>query len=96
MEEKEKKKTDSRKFVVWVTWLIISIFILAWCAIVMFVTKEMADGLVNLIEKVLSWFFAVSMMYLGMNVSQKLGFAFAEKIINKKEEEKNESNTDRG
>ena len=94
MEEKDKKKTDRRKFVVWVTWLIISLFVIIWCAVVMIITKELADGLVSLIEKVLSWFFAVSMMYLGMNVSQKLGFAFADKLTSKKEVTDDESNPD--
>ena len=40
----------------------------------------------KLLEKVLSWFFAVSMMYLGMNVSQKVGLSVAENILGKKEE----------
>jgi len=85
---KETKKTDSRKFVVWLTWLIITILVIAWCAAVMIVTKQIADDLVTLIEKTLTWFFAVSMMYLGVNVGQKVGFAFADALTTKYEANK--------
>lgn len=87
---KETKKTDSRKFVVWLTWLIITILVIAWCAAVMIVTKQIVDGLVTLIEKTLTWFFAVSMMYLGVNVGQKVGFAFADALTTKYEANKTE------
>ena len=86
MEEKETKKTDSRKFVVWLTWLVITVLIIAWCAVVMIVTKQVVDSLVSLAEKTLAWFFAISMMYLGVNVGQKVGLAFAEKLL--KQEDK--------
>lgn len=89
MEEEKNKKTDSRKFVVWITWLVISILVIAWCAIVMIVTKQIVEGLVSLIEKTLAWFFAISMMYLGVNVGQKVGLAFADKLIPKETEEEN-------
>lgn len=85
-EEKETKKTDSRKFVVWLVWLIITILVIAWCGLVMIITKQIQDQLVGLIEKALSYFFAVSMMYLGVNVGQKVGLAFADKIAVKQSE----------
>lgn len=85
-EEKETKKTDSRKFVVWLVWLIITILVIAWCGLVMIITKQIQDQLVGLIEKALSYFFAVSMMYLGVNVGQKVGLAFADKISKQAEE----------
>lgn len=88
MDEKETKKTDSRKFLVWLTWLIITLLVIAWCAVVMIITKQIVDSLVSLAEKVLSWFFAVSMMYLGMNVGQKMGFAFADALTAKYESDK--------
>ena len=90
MEEKETKKTDSRKFVVWLVWLIITILVIAWCALVMIITKQIQDLLINLVEKALSYFFAVSMMYLGVNVGQKVGLAFAEKLLPKTEEPEEE------
>ena len=90
MEEKETKKTDSRKFVVWLVWLIITIFVIAWCALVMVITKQVQDQLINLFLKALSYFFAISMMYLGVNVGQKVGLAFAEKLLPKTEEPEEE------
>lgn len=77
------KKTDSRKFIVWLVWLIIAIFVIAWCAIVMIITKQIQEQLIGLVEKVLSWFFAISMMYLGVNVGQKGALAFADALKNK-------------
>ena len=88
MEEKETKKTDSRKFIVWLMWLIISVLIIAWCGVVMITTKQIVEGLVSLIEKTLAWFFAISMMYLGVNVGQKMGFAFADALTAKFESKK--------
>lgn len=88
MEEKETKKTDSRKFVVWLTWLVITVLVIAWCAVVMIATKQIVDSLVSLAEKTLTWFFAISMMYLGVNVGQKVGFAFADALTAKYETEK--------
>ena len=90
MEEKETKKTDSRKFVVWLVWLIITILVIAWCALVMIITKQIQDQLIGLVEKSLSYFFAISMMYLGVNVGQKVGLAFAEKLLPKTEEPEEE------
>ena len=84
----EKKKTDSRKFLVWIIWLIVALVIIAWATVVMIITKQVADGLVSLVEKVLAYFFAISMMYLGVNVGQKIGFAFADALSFKYESEK--------
>lgn len=87
MEQEKGKKTDSRKFVVWVAWLIITLLVIAFCAAVMIITKQFADNMVSFIEKALSWFFAISMMYLGVNVGQKVGLAFADKLMPKEESE---------
>lgn len=91
MEEKETKKTDSRKFVVWLTWLIITVLVIAWCAVVMIATKQIVDSLVSLAEKTLAWFFAISMMYLGVNVGQKVGLAFAEKLLKSEDKDVEDS-----
>ena len=85
MEQEKGKKTDSRKFVVWVVWLIIAILVIAFCALVMIMTHQIVEGLVNLIEKTIAYFFAISMMYLGVNVGQKVGLAFADRIMPKEE-----------
>ena len=78
------KKTDSRKFVVWLVWLVIALAI----GVYTFIAKDSA-----LLEKVLGWFFILSMMYLGVNVGQKGALAFADALKNKysnKEETENE------
>lgn len=68
------KKTDSRKFIVWLVWLLIALAI----SIYTFIAKDSA-----LLEKVLGWFFTLSMMYLGVNVGQKGALAFADALKNK-------------
>lgn len=68
------KKTDSRKFIVWLVWLLIALAI----SVYTFITKDSV-----LLEKVLSWFFILSMMYLGVNVGQKGALAFADALKNK-------------
>lgn len=78
------KKTDSRKFVVWLVWLLIALAI----GVYTFIAKDTA-----FLEKVLGWFFTLSMMYLGVNVGQKGALAFADALKNKysnKEETENE------
>ena len=78
------KKTDSRKFVVWLVWLLIALAIGTYT----FIAKD-----TTLLEKVLGWFFTLSMMYLGVNVGQKGALAFADALKNKysnKEETENE------
>lgn len=69
------KKTDSRKFIVWLVWLLIALAISSYT----FITKDSV-----LLEKVLSWFFTLSMMYLGVNVGQKGALAFADALKNKR------------
>lgn len=86
-DEEKTKKTDSRKFVVWLVWLIITVLVIAWCALVMIITKQIQEQLIGLVEKALSYFFAISMMYLGVNVGQKVGLAFADKLTMQAEEE---------
>lgn len=68
------KKTDSRKFIVWLVWLIIALAI----GVYTFIAKD-----TTLLEKVLGWFFTLSMMYLGVNVGQKGALAFADALKNK-------------
>lgn len=84
MEKNETKKTDSRKFIVWLIWLLICIAI----SIYTFIVKNEA-----LLTKTLEYFFALSMMYLGVNVGQKGVLAIADALKNKlstKEEKEDE------
>ena len=85
MEEEKTKKTDSRKFVVWLVWLIITVLVIAYCIAISIITKTITEQVTNLILKTLGWFFAISMMYLGVNVGQKVGLAFADKLMPKEE-----------
>lgn len=76
----QKKKTQSRKFVVWLVWLIVSVALIVVALVTMLVTKSFPDNIVDLIKTVITYFFAISMMYLGMNVGQKIGLSFADKM----------------
>lgn len=87
MSEQNDSKMTSRKFVVWLVWLVLTIFVTVFSVVVMVVSQTMPDTLTGLIEKVLGWFFAVSMMYLGMNAGQKAAFALSDAISTKTEEE---------
>lgn len=82
------KKMTSRKFIVWIVWLVLSILLVAFCVVITFVTQSSSDSSISLLEKILGYFFAISMMYLGMNVGQKVGLSFAEKSSEKTESEK--------
>ena len=66
-----QKKTDSRKFLVWLVWLLIAIAI----GVYTFITKES-----ELLENTLDHLFVISMMYLGVNVGQKGVLAIADAI----------------
>lgn len=87
MTTEERSKFQSRKFLVWIVWLVISILIIGFCAVVMVVTKQILESMTGLIENTLGYFFAISMMYLGMNAGQKIGTALADSLSNKKEGE---------
>lgn len=85
------EKLKSRKFAVWVVWAILTILVILFCTAVMIITHNITSELTSLIEKVLGWFFAISMMYLGVNAGQKAAFAIGDAISGKKgSEEKSE------
>ena len=90
MAEEEKSKMQSRKFVVWIVWLVLSVAIIVSSTVIMVILHEVNDILVTTTEKVLSWFFYISMMYLGVNVGQKAAFALSDALKKKQEEEANE------
>ena len=89
-EKADSNKMNSRKFIVWLVWLLITLVLFAFCTIVMLVTKQILESMTSLIEKTLTYFFSISMMYLGCNASQKVGVAFADAIVNKNTEETTE------
>ena len=85
--DKEKTQTDSklssRKFIVWLVWLLLT----AGTVVYMFISKDS-----TLTENTLDSFFYVSMMYLGMNVGQKVGFAISDALFKNKHYSKEEEN----
>lgn len=78
MAEETTKKINSRKFVVWLVWLLITGGIIVVSAI----NKNIGD---SLISDVLKYFFGISMMYIGGNVVQKGAYAIADSLAEKKE-----------
>lgn len=86
-EEKDTEaKHTSRKFLVWVVWLVLTIGVVIFCAVAMVVSSGLSESLSVLIEKALGWFFAISMMYLGVNVGQKAALALSDALGKEKEE----------
>ena len=90
MAEEEKSKMQSRKFVVWVVWLVLAVAIIVSSTVIMVILHEVNDILVTTTEKVLSWFFYISMMYLGVNVGQKAAFAISNALKKDKDENQEE------
>lgn len=89
--EEKDGKLQSRKFVVWIVWLVLAVLIIVSSTVVMVMLHEVNDILLTTTEKVLSWFFYVSMMYLGMNVGQKAVFALSD-VFKPKDEKQEENN----
>ena len=70
----------SRKFLVWVVWVIITIGII----VLSFFKKDSDD----LVKTGLQDLFFISLTYLGVNGIQKVGFAVSDAISSKTNEEK--------
>lgn len=84
-EEKAKKKTDSRKFVVWITWVVIAVAILIVGAIVMIASRSFPTEVIELVKLVLEYLFYISLVYLGVNGITKVGFAISDAISGKED-----------
>lgn len=78
MAEETSKKINSRKFIVWLVWLLIT-------GGVMIITAIKSNISDSLILEVLKYFFGISMMYIGGNVVQKGAYAIADSLAEKKE-----------
>lgn len=76
----EEKKMTSRKFLVWIVWVIITIGII----VLSFFKKDSDD----LVKTGLQDLFFISLTYLGVNGIQKVGFAVSDAISSKTNEEK--------
>lgn len=88
MSDEVDTKHTSRKFLVWCVWLALTIAVIVFCGVTMFVSHELTENMSGLIEKSLGWFFAISMMYLGVNVGQKAALALSDALT--KTEDKDE------
>lgn len=84
-EDKTKKKTDSRKFVVWLIWAILTAASIAISIVAMIVMKKLPETLIDLIKLVLEYFFFISLTYLGVNLGQNLGRSISSAISGKED-----------
>ena len=80
-EKTSDSKLTSRKFAVWIVWLLLTVGILIY---------SFFRGDSSILVKALDSFFFISMMYLGMNVGQKVGFAVADALTKHKDSEEEE------
>ena len=87
-------KLQSRKFTVWIVWLVIAVLVLIVFGVSIIVTKANNDKLIDLFSSTLQNFFYISAIYLGVNVLQKGAFAISDAIATKKEEEVNDEDSD--
>lgn len=77
--DQQTNKLSSRKFIVWLVWLLITLGI-----VIVSLIRNTGD---NLLSDVIQDFFYISMLYLGMNVTQK-GVASISEAIKSKDDEK--------
>lgn len=86
-----ESKLKSRKFIVWLTWLVL-VFVVAAIVLVCCVKNLIeASSAVEMFKAIIQDFFYISMLYLGVNVGQKAAFAFGDK--KQPEDEKKEETT---
>lgn len=81
---KEKaSKFQSRKFLVWIVWGVIT-FVVAAVVIICCIKKLIeAQTAIELLQAVIQDFFYISLLYLGVNAGQKIGFAVSDAIASK-------------
>lgn len=81
---KEKaSKFQSRKFLVWIVWGVIT-FVVAAVVIICCIKNILeAKTAIELLTAVIQDFFYISLLYLGVNAGQKIGFAVSDAIASK-------------
>ncbi len=81
---KEKaSKFQSRKFLVWIVWGVIT-FVVTVVVIICCIKNILeAKTAIELLSAVIQDFFYISLLYLGVNAGQKIGFAVSDAIANK-------------
>ena len=81
---KEKaSKFQSRKLVVWCVWGGITVVVAAVVIICCIKNILEAKTAIELLTAVIQDFFYISLLYLGVNAGQKIGFAVSDAIANK-------------
>lgn len=81
--EEKSSKFQSRKFLVWMIWGIITL-ITAVVVVICCVKKLIeAQTAIELLQAVIQDFFYISLLYLGVNTGQKIGFAVSDAIASK-------------
>lgn len=79
----KSSKFQSRKFLVWVVWGVIT-FVVAVVVIICCIKNILeAKTAIELLTAVIQDFFYISLLYLGVNAGQKIGFAVSDAIANK-------------
>lgn len=81
---KEKaSKFQSRKFLVWIVWGVIT-FVVDVVVIICCIKNILeAKTAIELLTAVIQDFFYISLLYLGVNAGQKIGFAVSDAIASK-------------
>lgn len=81
--EEKSSKFQSRKFLVWMVWgaiTLITTVIVVICCIKKLIEAQTA---IELLQAVIQDFFYISLLYLGVNAGQKIGFAVSDAIASK-------------
>lgn len=81
--EEKSSKFQSRKFLVWIIWgaiTLITAVIVVICCVKKLIEAQTA---IELLQAVIQDFFYISLLYLGVNVGQKIGFAVSDAIASK-------------
>ena len=81
--EEKSSKFQSRKFLVWMIWGIITLItavVIVICCVKKLIEAQTA---IELLQAVIQDFFYISLLYLGVNTGQKIGFAVSDAIASK-------------
>jgi len=84
--EEKPAKLQSRKFLVWVVWLVLTLIVGVVVLISCIKNVVAVEKTVELFEAVLKDFFYISAFYLGANFGQKAAFAISDALASKNEE----------
>ena len=85
-------KLNSRKFVVWLVQTLISVVVIGFCFFMVIKNPTASpDSIFKLIELAMGYFALISGIYLGVNIGQKIGLAYAPIKLDEEPEENTET-----